>query len=155
MTCPRSKPQSKKGKAGFLAAETTSPVIPTTTKKRRAPHFPGARTQCGGAPHPPACTPRRSPAARPPPTTRAPGPHVPRGSSPGPERPDPGSGPQKVKCPQRRAPLALPATSAGSRTMALQTRAPATAVATGPGSPGLPVPASPGQREPKQASDFL
>lgn len=166
MTCPRSKPRSRKGNAGLLAAKATSPVTPTTTEKQRAPHFPlaGCKDAVWGCPRPPACTPpRRSSAARPPPTAPAPGPHVPprplpthTHTDPLPARaPDPRSGPQKVKSPQRRGPLALPAASEASRTMALRTGAPVTAVASGPGASGLPTPASPGQRKLKQASDFL
>lgn len=166
MTRPRSKHQGRKGNAGLSATEATSPVTPATDGERPAPPFPSRRTQCGGDPRPPACTPRRAPPAWPPAADPSsctaalvPGPHTPHGTAPRPARPDPRSGPQELKCPHGTAPPALPASTAASRTMTLRTGPPATAAvaaaAAGPGPPGLPVPASPGQRQPEQAADFL
>lgn len=145
MTCPRSKPRSRKGNAGLLAAKATSPVTPTTTEKQRAPHFPlaGCKDAVWGCPRPPACTPPAAPLqlAR----RRHPRPRVPTSPL------DPSQHTHtQIRSPPGRQTLAqdpkrLRVHSAGARSRSLPRRRPHALWRSGPGLQSPPSPPGPGR----------
>lgn len=144
MTRPRSKQQRRrKGNASWPAAEATSPVTPTAPSSA-APLRPVS----------PWTPPRARPTAPLHLTASLPAPlHAPRGQLHAP-RPDPAKDPQRFSV---HTAWPHPRTLPRRRPHALWRSATGLLPPPPPGqsAPGVPVSASPGQREPEQAADFL